>query len=456
MQSDPSVTPSPAGTENVDARAPLLFRVFDLLDRKSVPYCVLHGYQSWPTRIGSDVDLLMPPRMIPDELAKLLHENEQELGAKVVLWLNDGAQFVVLCAKNEGEPPITLQLHISPDYSLHGRTFYTADDILASRVKRDSYWIPAPHIEFGCVLINRIIKQTLRPEHERRLSEIAAQHPADCERETRRFFNAADVRPVMQAARLNDWSWVRRHIAELSRGLIHGPGAQHSGGAVAALGRRFARWVKPPCGLHVVFLGPDGVGKSTVIEAVRRDLSPIFLRDKYLTFAPGLLPERFEVPKPDGPHSLPPRSFPASLVKAAWWTLCYTVGYGVSIHSTLARAGIVVNHRYLPDAIVDPKRYRYSGPKWILKALWRVAPKPHLLFLLDAPAEVIQARKKEVTLEETVRQRDGYRAMAEPLPFAHIIDNSRPLRQVVDEIEKIITDYLAKRTAAQLGGEARA
>jgi thymidylate kinase len=368
----------------------------------------------------------------------------------VVLWLDDGAHLIVLCGQTPGEPPVTLQLHVSPDYSLAGRVFYTAEEILSTRVKQDSYFIPAPHVEFGCVLVNRIVKESLRPEHERRLSEIAAQHPADCERETRRFFSAADVRPVMQAARLNDWSWVRRHLAELHHGLLAGPGARRSGGLALGVARRAKRWLKPPCGLHLVFLGPDGVGKSTVIDAVQKDLSPIFLREKYLTFAPGILPARFETLKPDGPHSLPPRSFPASLAKAAWWSICYTVGYLVSIHSTLARAGLVVNHRYLPDAIVDPKRYRYSGPQWILKALWRVAPKPHLLFLLDAPAEVIQARKKEVTPEETNRQRDGYRALAEKLPFAHVIDNSRPLRQVVDEIEGIIAGYLADRTAAHL------
>ena len=161
------------------------------------------------------------------------------------------------------------------------------------------------------------------------------------------------------------------------------------------------------------------------------------------------------MPKPDGPHSLPPRGYVASLLKAAWWSFCYTGGYLVSIHSTLARAGFVVNHRYLPDAIVDPKRYRYSGPQWILRALWRVAPKPHLLFLLDAPAEVIQARKKEVAPEETKRQRDGYRAMAEPLPFAHVIDNNRPLEQVVAEIEGIIGEYLSDRAARQLRTEGR-
>ncbi|HEY8748827.1 MAG TPA: hypothetical protein VIM11_12680 [Tepidisphaeraceae bacterium] len=448
MQSDPPTTQN-------DARAALLFKVFEILDHERVGWCVLNGYQSWPANIPADVDLLMAPRMLPHELAKLLHAHRNELGAEIVLWLNDGAQFVVLCARRPGEPPVVLQLHISPDYSLAGRTFYSADDILSTRVKREGYWIPAPHIEFGCVLINRVTKQSLRPEHEQRLSELASLHPADCERETRRFFNAADVRPIMQAARLNDWSWVKRHADELNKNLLAGPGARRTPGMIGAFSRRVRRWLKPPCGLHVVFLGPDGVGKSTVIEAVRRDLSPIFLREKYLTFAPGLLPTRFEVPKPDGPHSLPPRSLPASLMKAAWWTFCYTGGYLVSIHPMLARAGFVVNHRYLPDAIVDPKRYRYSGPQWILRALWKVAPKPHLLFLLDAPAEVIQARKTEVAPEETKRQRDGYRAMAEPLAFAHIIDNNRPLEQVVGDIEQIITEFLSTRAAAQLRLEDR-
>jgi thymidylate kinase len=139
-----------------------------------------------------------------------------------------------------------------------------------------------------------------------------------------------------------------------------------------------------------------------------------------------------------------------SLIKAAWWALCYTGGYFLNIHPMLARAGLVINHRYLPDAIVDPKRYRYSGPQWPLRALWKTAPKPHLMFLLDAPAELIRERKQEVAMDEIVRQREAYRAVAEPLPFARVIDNSQPLEQVVAQVEQIILDYLSGRTARQL------
>ena len=56
------------------------------------------------------------------------------------------------------------------------------------------------------------------------------------------------------------------------------------------------------------------------------------------------------------------------------------------------------------DAIVDPKRYRYGGPIWLLNLIWKITPKPDLIVLLDAPAEVIQQRKKEVPFEETAER----------------------------------------------------
>ena len=103
-------------------------------------------------------------------------------------------------------------------------------------------------------------------------------------------------------------------------------------------------------------------------------------------------------------HSL----LPASLLKAAWWLVCYTIGYGLTVRPTLARAGLVVNHRYLVDAIVDQKRYRYSGPVWLLKWIWAVAPKARCGHPARRGPAIIQSRKQEVPLEETIRQVQAY------------------------------------------------
>ena len=90
----------------------------------------------------------------------------------------------------------------------------------------------------------------------------------------------------------------------------------------------------------------------------------------------------------------------------------------MTVRPAKARASFVMNHRYLLDAIVDPKRYRYSGPAWLLRLIWTISPKPDLIVLLDADPRIIWERKKEVALEETIRQRDGYRKLIEPMRIA--------------------------------------
>jgi len=201
-------------------------------------------------------------------------------------------------------------------------------------------------------------------------------------------------------------------------------------------------------------LGPDGVGKSTVVEVLQRDLAPAFCGIEYGTFAPGLLPHK---PPPQGaggqPHGKPPRSLPASIIKALWWIVYYSLGYHLTIRPVLARGGLALNHRYCVDAIVDSRRYRYKGPQWMLRLAWRLARKPDLVFLLDAPPEVVQARKKEVAFEETVRQRDAYRKLVQAMPYGHIIDSTQPVADVVADVERIIFEFMAERTARRLGLE---
>jgi len=221
------------------------------------------------------------------------------------------------------------------------------------------------------------------------------------------------------------------------------------------IARRARRFIRPRFGMHVVFLGPDGVGKSTVIESVQNEIEPAFLRTGYQTFAPSLIPTKLQ-PTKNLPHELPPRSLPASLLKAGWWFICYTIGYVATVQMVRGRAGIVLCHRYLVDAIVDPKRYRYSGPKWLLKAIWRLVPQPDLIILLDAPPEVIQKRKQEVPFEETARQREGYRELVAHLDNSVVVDASQPLEKTVADVNDAIVSFLRRRMADrfQWGGAA--
>jgi thymidylate kinase len=140
-----------------------------------------------------------------------------------------------------------------------------------------------------------------------------------------------------------------------------------------------------------------------------------------------------------------------SVAKAVYWFLYYTPGYYLTVSPALARSTLMLNHRYLVDALVDPRRYRYGGPRWLSHLVWKLAVKPDLVILLDAPAEVIQARKQEVPLEETARQREAYRSLVGTMPNGRIADATQPIDKEVAEVNEFILRFLAARVARRFG-----
>jgi thymidylate kinase len=442
-----SVSPSQAP----DRRGEIVAAIFRALDEAGVRYCVPHGHEALPAEVHSDVDLIVEQAALPNRLASLLETHAEAIGAQVIQWLDDRAHFIVLADTRKSGSPSLLQLHVTPDFEQANRIFYSGAEMLDSRFTRNGISIPAAEIEFGCILCNRIAKGQLGDDRGRRLSALYAQAPLACEQQATRFFSASSALTICLAAESGDWSVVRNALPQLHAQLL-AKTADKVGMTRRRIGawtRRIKRWIKPPCGLHVVFLGPDGVGKSTVIAGVQEDLSPAFLKTEYHTFAPSLLPARMQQ-KPS-PHALPPRGKLASLYKAGWWLICYTLGYMLTIHPARARSAFVLNHRYLLDAIVDRKRYRYSGPKFLLKLIALVSPGADLVILLSAPPEVIQKRKQEVPFEETARQCREYREVVEPLPNGRLIDASVAPEKTIAAVDAAIVQLLRQRIVKRFG-----
>jgi thymidylate kinase len=69
-------------------------------------------------------------------------------------------------------------------------------------------------------------------------------------------------------------------------------------------------------------------------------------------------------------------------------------------------------------------------------------PQPELWILLDAPAEVLQARKQEVTFEETARQRHAYSDFVRKQQKYVIVDASQSLDRVIADAQKAIMENL--------------
>jgi len=87
--------------------------------------------------------------------------------------------------------------------------------------------------------------------------------------------------------------------------------------------------------------------------------------------------------------------------------------------------------------------------RWFLEHCY---PRPHLTIYLDAPAEVLFARKGEKTLEELERRRQAFLKLGQKAKNFFRIDATRPFDVVCGEVSRLVEqEYVNTRTDAGRG-----
>jgi thymidylate kinase len=117
-------------------------------------------------------------------------------------------------------------------------------------------------------------------------------------------------------------------------------------------------------------------------------------------------------------------------------------------HSLRGRIVIFDRHFFLDYYHADVESRR-RGPAqrlhgWMLE---RVYPKPDLVIMLDAPAEVLHARKPEATVAWLERRRQQYLELAPVVPQFVVVDVDRPLDAAVSEVVAVIESSWKAKSA---------
>lgn len=195
-------------------------------------------------------------------------------------------------------------------------------------------------------------------------------------------------------------------------------------------------------GLSISIMGPDGCGKSTVIDALMENLKPAFRKVHYYHLKPSN--KKNDKTNVTDPQNQIPYSFFKSLIKLGYLLLQYNIGY-IGVFKKLIKSTFVIFDRYYNDILVDRLRFRYGAPILFAKAALFFIPKPKLYFFLNASGEVIYGRKKELSIQEINRQRDCYLKIFQNKKNHFIIDAEQQADSVIFNIEEIILNYLNKR-----------
>ena len=174
---------------------------------------------------------------------------------------------------------------------------------------------------------------------------------------------------------------------------------------------------KPREGLTVALLGPDGVGKSTLLAGLAATY-PLPVRQIYMGMWQGA----------NRPGHTRLHAVGAILVRPfrVWWR----VAQG-AVHA--ARGGVVIFDRYTYDALLPITGSWRSVKRPYFWVLAHLAPRPDLVLVLDLPGEVAFARKGEFTPEGLEAVRQGFLALV-PRLGAEVVDAAASPEHVRDDV----------------------
>lgn len=154
----------------------------------------------------------------------------------------------------------------------------------------------------------------------------------------------------------------------------------------------------------IVFLGPDGCGKTTIIDQVAAVCSETGQRVEQCTFNFGLLPslssllgrkQKVTMEGAENAGMVSPLSLPRSLILCCWYGLDLILG-----HIRLWRTPdtLFIFSRFYMDFFYQ--RAHRKAPSWLLKIFLFFGPKPKHIIVLKRDPQAIFAQKPELSVEE--------------------------------------------------------
>jgi thymidylate kinase len=431
-------------TPSADWDIPFVHGLFAALDEAGVRWMVLRNHDRLD-RIGHDLDLVVHPADVArfeSSLRGVLRDR-----GLFLLRVRRGIEHLSFdVADSDLRGRLLLHLDVQQQVAYRGRTLIDADDLFAHRRRTErGVQTLIPGMEAYALLLHSALhKGTLKEAYAARVAAIEAAAPDELLRV------ASDrLGPELgrRLAAVRDEAQLLALREDLARAIDRRYPANrwrrpwfvvHSGVGMSA------QRIKPR-GIFVVFLGPDGSGKSTTTDLLKDVLTDpsgiIPVHRVYLGSGRPILPTRKVARKihkrlrRDRQGQL--RDVRPRRVRGALHVMAdQVVRYWVQVRPRLSPHGIVLADRYAYDVLRINNSVIRS--RWFKRLSTAVIPLPDITFFLEGDPNVVAERKKELTVAETIRQQEAYRDIAELIPTFRPLDltvrDDRALRRVALEI----------------------
>ncbi len=193
-----------------------------------------------------------------------------------------------------------------------------------------------------------------------------------------------------------------------------------------------------PTGRFAVLVGVDGVGKSSLLSAIKKERLP-FRQVVFFHLTPFTVLEETSLKTKKGmlPYQkkLYGRFF--SYLKIFYLFCQYWIGFWFMVYPLLVKSSLVIFDRYYYDLCVDPDRFRVSKGRTLACKLAYFVPKPDLVIFLQGSAEVIRSRKEELALQRIECLQNRWENLFRTLPLLKVVklNADKKLKSLVIDLQ---------------------
>lgn len=427
--------------------------IIGLLNSKA-DYAVLRNFEGLPNHNKSrDIDIIITRKsyqQIKKELVNLIDRS----GWKIITYLYSDRLITYVCACQKGEQTEIVQWDFFINTSVFGILLMDAEEFLVNKKFNGFLYYVDVECQFlDKYLYNRAVGAQYPEKYQ--TTREKAEHSPIVEKKIKSLYGGNSVKEC------DKMSGKKLLLTAIKTNLQHHPG-QFLGNLITFLWKFWGNYLRSNTGFSVGFTGPDGSGKTTVIDMILERLAPVFrTAHKYYHFRPALFGNLGEVAHNAGlkkevdrdyskPHRGGKTGLLSSFVRLLYYSLDYIVGYWVKVKSVTRITRVVIFDRYYTDIICDSRRSRiYLNYRFLYGFGKLFIPSLDYNILLTANTDTILARKKELDEKgiQSINRKIDY--LSGKKGYKKILNEQTP-EVAVSEILNYIFEHQHKKNLRRL------